>query len=121
MNHLPMLLFSGPLEIHTDTAVSLSVKQAELLICLPMEAAGSGRAAAGSGFSRIRTFLVRLANYLLLIFFNFKIPSYFLENLRVLKVKNMRNIKVKFFIVEASFFQGCGSGPRSGRILKFFT
>jgi hypothetical protein len=28
---------SGPLEIHTDTAVSLSVKQVELLICLPMD------------------------------------------------------------------------------------
>ena len=28
--------FSGPFEIHTDTAVSLSVKQVELLLCLPM-------------------------------------------------------------------------------------
>ena len=34
--------FSGPFEIHTDTAVSLSVKQAELLICLPLEEAVAG-------------------------------------------------------------------------------
>jgi hypothetical protein len=40
--------FSGPLEIHTDTAVSLSVKQAELLICLPLEADGGTATAAGA-------------------------------------------------------------------------
>ena len=35
-NAFPKDLKSGPFEIHTDTAVSLSVKQVQLLVCLPM-------------------------------------------------------------------------------------
>lgn len=36
-NAFPKDLKTGPFEIHTDTAVSLSVNQVQLLICLPME------------------------------------------------------------------------------------
>ena len=38
----------GPLEIHTDTAVSLTVKQVQLLLCLPMESS-TGQSKADSG------------------------------------------------------------------------
>ena len=41
-NAFPKDIKTGPFEIHTDTAVSLSVNQVQLLICLPMECTDTG-------------------------------------------------------------------------------
>jgi hypothetical protein len=51
---------SGPFEIHTDTAVSLSVKQVELLVCIPLDCVDGGGAAAPPPLGLLHVSALRL-------------------------------------------------------------